>query len=71
MIDEEACIRAAFIAAIIALFIGVAAGHSCGKSEAADTLGTKSAPCFANYTCRDGLTCLHGDGLEPGACVAQ
>lgn len=35
-----------------------------------DNDGMKGHDCFANNTCRAGLVCLHGDGHEPGTCVA-
>lgn len=54
-----------FIMAIAVFFGGFAAGAAnCTKD------GLKAGNCFTNSTCMPGLVCLHGDGHEPGTCVA-
>lgn len=31
--------------------------------------GTEGHVCFANHTCRDGMKCITGEGMEDGVCV--
>lgn len=55
-----------FILVFSAFFLGLSVGtHNCNSD------GQKAGDCYANNTCMPGLVCLHGDGHEPGTCVAS
>lgn len=58
---------------LLALFIGFTIGvvsKSVTNSYGHEQLGSVGHVCFANKTCRIGLTCLVKEGLNPdGVCV--
>lgn len=66
MRDAEGPVILVFLALAVLL---VALGASFA-SASYEKDGTKGRDCFANNTCRIGLVCLHGDGHEPGTCIA-
>lgn len=54
-----------FFIAAGTLILGIVLGvNNCHQN------GYKGGDCFTNSTCMPGFSCLHGDGHEPGTCVA-
>lgn len=52
---------------VCVLFAGVGV-ESCRRDRGHRLLGSHGHACFDNSTCREGLTCLRADGIEP-TCV--
>lgn len=57
-----------FVALILCFAVSAVLGITLGIIWITDR-GIRGQSCFGNSTCMKNLTCLHGDGHEPGTCV--